>query len=351
MNYSGSSRKLIGNAISAMLAAIEVYNKPRFAYRDEVTIILLTNAWELLFKAIISKNKKSIYYRKKRHGAYRTLSLDDAAKRAIELDTWPSGISGEAIIKNVEMMSLYRDNAVHFYNESNFGVVLYSLAQTAIYNFRDIASRVFNKDIADEMSWQIIPLGTRSPIDPIEYLKKPSEEAGAKRSRAVQDYLRELKRVEGELEATGIASDRLLTLYSVTLQSKKKVADADIVVAISSDEDIDGSVIQKPVDPNDSYPYRQSHILTKLPEDRKINGYKFQAITSEYGLRNDPRYCWKELDTGRFRWSGDVIPFIKNLTDGEISWAIKEYGSKNGSRARLANLEKRNNKPPKPRPW
>ena len=53
MNYCGSFRKLCGNAKSAMIAAIEIYNKPRFFYRNECTIILLLNAWELVLKSTI----------------------------------------------------------------------------------------------------------------------------------------------------------------------------------------------------------------------------------------------------------------------------------------------------------
>ena len=34
-----------------MIAAIEVYNKPDFKYRDESFAILAINAWELLIKA------------------------------------------------------------------------------------------------------------------------------------------------------------------------------------------------------------------------------------------------------------------------------------------------------------
>jgi len=36
-----------------MLAAIEVYNKPIFEYREETYAILAVNAWELLLKARI----------------------------------------------------------------------------------------------------------------------------------------------------------------------------------------------------------------------------------------------------------------------------------------------------------
>ena len=54
MNYKGSYRHLLRNSKCALLAAIEIYNKPRIQYRDECFVILLLNAWELLLKAIIS---------------------------------------------------------------------------------------------------------------------------------------------------------------------------------------------------------------------------------------------------------------------------------------------------------
>ena len=34
-----SSRRLVANSLSAMLSAVEVYNKPRMEYRDEVTVV------------------------------------------------------------------------------------------------------------------------------------------------------------------------------------------------------------------------------------------------------------------------------------------------------------------------
>ena len=45
------SRALADKSIDAMLAAIEVYNKPTFAYREESFAILAINSWELLLKA------------------------------------------------------------------------------------------------------------------------------------------------------------------------------------------------------------------------------------------------------------------------------------------------------------
>lgn len=82
MNYYGSYRALFKNSVAAMLAAIEIYNKPQITYRDECFSILLVNAWELLAKAILSKNRLRIYYPKQRDQSYRTFSLSDALRKA-----------------------------------------------------------------------------------------------------------------------------------------------------------------------------------------------------------------------------------------------------------------------------
>ena len=43
--------ELLDRAIAAMVAAVEIYNKPGFSYRNESFVILAMNAWELLLKA------------------------------------------------------------------------------------------------------------------------------------------------------------------------------------------------------------------------------------------------------------------------------------------------------------
>jgi hypothetical protein len=42
---------LAAKSVQAVVAAIEVYNKPTFSYREEAFSLLMTNAWELLLKA------------------------------------------------------------------------------------------------------------------------------------------------------------------------------------------------------------------------------------------------------------------------------------------------------------
>ena len=39
------------NSVQAAVAAIKIYDKPSFIYREEAFSLLMTNAWELLLKA------------------------------------------------------------------------------------------------------------------------------------------------------------------------------------------------------------------------------------------------------------------------------------------------------------
>jgi len=168
VNYQGSYRKLLGNGKAALLASIEIYNKPRIAYRDECFVILLLNAWELVLKAVLSKKGHSIFYPKRRNEPHKTLSLTDAFKKAEPL--LPGSLGAQALRMNLELLSTYRDNAVHFYNAEDFGSVLYNLAQTSIVNLKDVLKSVFNVDLSKDITWQLLPVGLNPPIDPLQYI-------------------------------------------------------------------------------------------------------------------------------------------------------------------------------------
>ena len=308
-----------------MLAAIEVYNKPRFPYRDEVVVVLLINAWELVLKAIVSKSGNSIYYPKRRQQPYKTLSLDDAIKKAAGSSIWPASVKAEPVRKNLELLSLYRDKTVHFYNEPNFSVVIYSLAQTAIHNYRDIVREVFGKDFAEEISWQILPLGAKTPVDPVRYLSSGGATDGKSAGRAVQEFLREVQAAHEELKAD---SSRLLTIYSVNLQSTKKLSDADVRVGVSGSDSDEATIVQRKVDPNKSHPLRQKDLLPMLKPNLGIGPYEFQAITRVHGLRGDSRYCWEDENISLVKWSQDVVTFINKLTPEDVKTAREKHRAK-----------------------
>ncbi len=327
MNYRGSYRKLLENAKAAIIAAIEIYNKPSFQYRDECSVILLLNAWELLLKALLSKNKASIFYHKKRHEPYRTLSWQDALGRAERF--FPSDMHPLPVRRNLELLGTYRDNSVHFYNADGFGVLIYALAQTNVTNFRDLLNSAFGVRLEREISWQLLPLGIKPPIDPIAYIGKSSA-ASSSKGNAVQQYLAELSAAVSEVQGANQDTGRLMTVFQVKLESTKKITKADVVVGVEKAEGATGPLaIVKTVDPNKSHPLRQKDVIEKIGtlDDAPFTPYTFTAIAWKHNLKSKSTYCWRASEGFLTRYSEDVILWLKRLTQADIEAALKDYRS------------------------
>ena len=266
-----------------MMAAVEIYNKPIFQYRDECTVILLLNAWELLLKALISKNKKSVFYPKKRKKPYRTLSWRDALSRGEEY--YPATIPRLPVRRNLELLGIYRDNAVHFYNAKDFGVVLYALTQTSIINFRDLLLDGFQIRLEEEISLQLLPIGIRPPIDVVSYISgKPK----TKMTTPVRQFLSVLAKGTEEIKDAGEDTGRLLTVFDVKLESIKKIGEADAVVAVENGTRHDGPLaIVRTQDPNKSHPLRQKDVLEQIGmlHGKSFTSHTFQAVVWKYNIK------------------------------------------------------------------
>lgn len=326
MNLRGSYRALRNNSEAAMLAAIEIYNKPQIEYRDECFLILLVNAWELLLKAILSKNKQRVFYPKKRNEPYRTFSIRDALIKAKNF--FPSDIPYEPVAQNINMLVTYRNNAIHFYNQRGFSVIIYGLAQTSIINYRDLLLAIFGIDIADEMTISLLPLSFGAQPDPIEFLRQAK--ANPPKNKAVAQFLRELSQTTRELEAQHFDTSRFLTVFTVTLKSVKKVSSADVVVVVKGiADDTDPLIIERRVDPNISHPLRQKEVIEEIGSELlagiKFSPYTFQAIVWKYKIKSKPHLCWRS-DRGELtRYSAEIPSFLRKLTKGEIETALREY--------------------------
>lgn len=325
MNYRGSYRKLLGNAKAAMMAAIEIYNKPAFQYRDECVVILLLNAWELILKAALSKNGKSIFYPKKRKQPYRTLSWQDALSKSENL--FRKDVGQLPVQRNLELLGTYRDNAVHFYNAEGFGVLVYALAQTCIKNFRDFLEGEFQHRLEEEITWQLLPLGIQPPIDVVSYISGKGTR-GSKCKSAVRQFLAQLAQAADEVNNVGGDGGRLMTVFNLKLESAKKISDADFVVGVEKADSTRGPLaIVKTQDPNVTHPLRQREVVKAIGtlHARTFTGHIFQAIAWKHGLKDKPNYCWRAREGVLTKYSNDVVTFIKALSAADVDVALTDY--------------------------
>lgn len=340
MNYRGSYRNLLKNSQAAMLAAIEIYNKPNFAYRDECFVILLLNAWELALKALLSKNKKSIYYAKKRGEAYRTFSLRDAILRTEAM--LPASLPALAAARNLALLNDYRDSAVHFYNKPGFGGLIYSLAQKAILNYVELLKSAFGVHFAKSVTWQLLPVGLDLPIDPIDYIEGVSK-AKKRESLAVREFVAQVQRAASDIQSGGGDPTELMVTVNVSLQSVKKLSQADVVVGVAGEGGtLVPTTIVKPQDPNITHPLLRLEILQRVGGFgvNYSDAYVLQAMMWKHKILGDKRFCWVSEKTGARQFSHDFVQFLKKQTKTEIAVAVKEYGESNRAKQKARRRER-----------
>jgi hypothetical protein len=185
------SKELLDRGIAAAIAAIEIYNKPDFRYREEAFSVLAINGWELLLKAKwlidhgndttalyvreqlkakTGKNKSRI--KRTRSGNPFTHSLDFIAKKLVE-----SGSLDPNAWKNLEALMEVRDSAIHFYNRSPaFAQRLQEIGAASVKNFAAATLEWFKRDLR-EFNFYLMPLSfVRLPTRTESVVLNPEEE-------------------------------------------------------------------------------------------------------------------------------------------------------------------------------
>jgi hypothetical protein len=211
-------RELLDRALAAMVATIEVYNKPNFPYRAESFTILATNGWELLIKAKWLRDNKndmrSLYVYEKEGSARRikrtrtgnpfTHDLGYLARKLVEekkLD--------QNAYKNLEAIVGLRDSAIHFYNPSpQFVKALQEISAATVKNFVAAAEDWFDLDFS-EYNFCLIPLAFLTSSLVTEAIVLNKEES---------NFLTYLRNLENDQEAS---SSRYSTLLNIDIRFTK----------------------------------------------------------------------------------------------------------------------------------
>ena len=191
---------LVTKAVDAAIAAIEIYNKPSFRYREEAFAILMINAWELLLKArILKENNNSIRSieiwdvvprepgkrgpprkvpRKTRSGNNFTIGLARAGQ--IVRGYTKDGID-DICINNLELLTEVRDCAAHLHNKGRaLQKLMQELGSAALKNFAWACSTWFDYDLSD-YNFCIMPVAFDSPGGVLSTVFEDHEKGAAKR--------------------------------------------------------------------------------------------------------------------------------------------------------------------------
>ena len=151
---------MVRSAIAAMLAAVEIYNKTIFSYREEVFCLLMQSAWETLLKArivqqagerpqaIYATKQKGSYPRTRITGSHLTIGISTALTR--------TGVPLN-VRTNIEAVAELRNGVAHLGSlHPELRQVIGELGTASVQNFVGLTLSWFNERIPDVY---LLPVG------------------------------------------------------------------------------------------------------------------------------------------------------------------------------------------------
>lgn len=185
-------QELVDRSQAAMMAGIEIYNKPSFSYRIETFVILSINAWELLFKAKwlelngnrerclfvkerretkIKEKTKKLFIKRTESGNPFTYSLGYLGKKLAERN-----VLDRTVLNNISLLTDFRDSAVHYYNKSPFTLLMMQeIGMSCIKNYVAVIKQWFASQIAS-INMQLMPFAFTDQLMDVENLQLSPEE-------------------------------------------------------------------------------------------------------------------------------------------------------------------------------
>ncbi|WP_223510884.1 DUF3644 domain-containing protein [Pseudomonas sp. BF-R-05] len=272
------SRSMLEKSISAMLSAMEIYNKPDFKYREESFSVLCINAWELLFKAKIlslSSNKIASLYAME----YRTLKSGEKSKlsrpktnrsgnpmsismfEAFRIITEEFGSKIEkAVIDNITALSEIRDNSIHFINDDLLlSLKIQELGSASLQNYANIV-KSWHGDILSRYNFYLMPISFFRGFDEAPGIMLNPKE------KKVLDYI-------GKIEKTYDDDD--ISSYNLTLRVdikfQKVKSDSGLPIQYSTDSTATKIIITE-LDISEKYPWDYQNLTTRLA--RRFKNFK-----------------------------------------------------------------------------
>lgn len=289
-------QRFVDKAAAAITAAVEVYNKPAFLYREETFAILALNAWELLLKAKVLKEANNAiaslrvyetrltkagvksqkkFLKRNRAGNPQSIALGACVTK---LDEMPASRLPKEIKANLDALVEIRDNSVHFITASaTLARQAQELAAACVRNFILLAKTWFGKDFTGLLNL-VLPLSFIAPTQEVGAVVVSADE-----TRLIE-HLKNLAQEVGDGEGDYAVAIRLqVKLEKSALANASKVQvskDADAIKVQLAEQDI-----------KEKYPWTYDELCKRMTDrysDFKMNN-AFHTLRKP--LLDDERYA------------------------------------------------------------
>jgi len=296
-------QKILDKSRSSIVAAIEVYNKPHFPYREESFALLAINAWELLLKArllqinrndirtlyVREKRKKKdgnrgvkTYIKRNRSGNPMTIGLNASMNQLASEDEARIPLN---VRRNVEGLIEIRDNAAHYINPSSMVTKeILEIATASIQNYVNLLYTWFNYDLSDDISLFL-------PLSFIQGTQQWHRIQASTNEKRLLQYLHGL--ASGSQNAPHGADDFHVAVRVEVRLERSKMEDA-IKFAYSDDPNATKVVLSEE-QIQERYPWDYNELIRRLRE--RYDDFKLDktAHAIRKQLMNDERYARERL--------------------------------------------------------
>lgn len=279
------STKIMESSLQAALASIEIYNKPNFNYREQVFVILIVNAWELLLKAKIIRDAgealDSVYVilpsgkpKSSRSGNPMTIDMGHAAKR-LKLHV--------AVSENLSKLLEIRDTAVHFYFNESLSYLVFTLGVASLKNYQTLIEDWFGRSLR-EYNLQILPLAFTYNFKTLSLLEIE------KQPEVIANLIKSVSSVQSSIDQT---SDFHFVCEVITeiRSAKKYLEDADFVTHVDSTAPEGSKVFIKTQRLIDRYPITYHELVARVR--KVVPGVKQHQIDKtirDHHIKTDAKY-------------------------------------------------------------
>lgn len=295
MGHEEIVQRLLEKSKEAFILALELYNRPTLKYHAESCSIFLCNAWELMLKAYLVKDRgvDAIYYS---DGSGKTIALADCLKKIFTNDKDPLRVNMAEIIR-------FRNINTHFITDE-YEIFIGPFLQKSVMNYADKLLELHGESVSELIPENHLTLAVRrGAIDP--------DVIRAKYEPHVAEKLLKMRQFAADAAGTG-EGGAAAAIYETNLRIVKKSKDADLNVYIDSDADAGIAIVKDVRDAASYYPYTKklavNEVLKRLAkskttichrgEKRRFNKYDFDLFIKVFQLRDDERYAYDRSTAG-----------------------------------------------------
>ena len=292
---------MLDKSEEAFLMAIEIYNKPTIKYRLEGFAFFICNAWELLLKAKMLNEGKSIYYSDKPN---RTISLSNCVSNIFTNDKDP-------IRKNLEILIGLRNTTTH-YIIKEMDTIYLPFMQSNVLNYSQKLFDYFERDITEKINSSFMTLVVNNE-------EISDEKILSNYGNNIFDRYMKVKN-ETQKIISDNSNEKLAIKIDLNVKIVKDKKDAKTTFRIAKEGEEPVRIIKELKDTNLTHCFNQKRVRELVIDNLKRKGieikftqYDLKLICDKFDLKSNEKYFYKHVLTNSWGCTQQLVDFITDL--------------------------------------